>query len=245
MARKEDREQSIWEHLTELRRRLMISAIALAATTGIAFAFNRPLMHFLLAPTRGVQGVKFVFTEMTEMVGITMRVSLLGGFVLALPVITYEVMMFVAPALTPRERKYLYAFLAGTVVSFLAGAAFGYYVLFPPAMRFLLTFGGDIAEPFIRIENYLSLVTRLLFWMGVVFELPMAMFFLSRLGVVTPERLVRFRRLAFIGAFLLGAMITPTIDPVNQMLVSVPIILLYEAGILLAKLARRGKKQAA
>ena len=178
------------------------------------------------------------------MIGITMKVSLMGGLVLALPIILYQIVMFVAPGLTPREKRYLVALLPGAMISFVTGATFGYYVLLPPALNFLLTFGSDIATPMIRIGNYINLVVTLLFWLGVSFQTPLVMFFLSKIGVITPWTLARQRRFAVVVAFILGALITPTFDPVNQSLVAVPIILLYELGIWLARLARMGQKKA-
>jgi sec-independent protein translocase protein TatC len=180
---------------------------------------------------------------MTEMIGITMKVSLMGGLVIAFPVILYQVVMFVSPGLTGKEKRYLYALFPGAIASFAAGAAFGYYVLLPPALNFLLTFGSDIATPLIRVGNYINLVVTLLFWLGVSFEMPLIMFFLSKIGVITPRALARQRRYALVAAFILGALITPTFDPINQSLVAIPIIFLYELGIWLARLARLGRKK--
>ena len=130
-----------------------------------------------------------------------------------------------------------------TLLSFVAGAAFGYRVLFPPAVHFLLTFGSDVATPFIRIGNYVNLMLSLLFWMGVLFETPVVLFFLAKIGVVTPEFLGRHRRYAVVIAFILGALITPTFDPINQALVAIPVIVLYEISIWLTKLARPDRKR--
>ena len=170
-----DRELSLTSHLVELRRRLVISAAALVAGTGVAFAFHRIIFDLLMVPAQGfasLQGQKLIFTQVTEMIGITMKVSLMGGLVLAFPVILFQVVMFVAPGLTSREKRYLYALFPGAILSFVAGAAFGYYALLPPALSFLLEFGSDIATPMIRIGNYINLVVTLLFWLGVAFETP-------------------------------------------------------------------------
>ncbi len=161
---------------------------------------------------------------------------------LALPVVVYELVMFIAPGLTPRERRYLLMFLPAVVITFALGVLFGYFIMLPPALRFLLTFDADIATPMIRVGNYMGIVTRLLFWLGMVFEIPILMFLLAKLRLVNHRMLARRRRIGIILAFVMGAMITPTFDPINQTLVAVPIILLYEAGIWLAWLARRGEK---
>ena len=240
-----DRQAPITEHILELRRRLMWSAAAVVVTTGIAFAFHQQILTFLMAPAQGFADIpnqKPIYTDLTEFIGIAMKASLLVGAFAALPVVLYNVVMFVAPGMTPRERRYLYALLPLTLLSFLAGAAFGYKVLFPPAVHFLLTFGSDVATPLIRIGNYVNLMLRLLFWMGVLFETPVVLFFLAKIGVVTPEFLARHRRYAVVVAFILGALITPTFDPVNQALVAIPVIVLYEISIWLTKLARPGRK---
>ena len=244
-----DRHLPVRQHLVELRRRLMWSAIAVLITTGTAFAFHQQLLTLLMEPAQGFTDMlpnqKPIYTELTEFIGIAMKTSLLVGLAAAMPFVLYQAVMFVAPGLSPTERIYLYTLLPVSVLVFLAGAAFGYRILFPPAVRFLLSFGSDIATPFIRIGNYINLMLSLLFWMGVVFETPVVLFFLSRIGVVTPEFLARQRRYAVIVAFVLGAMITPTFDPINQSLVAGPIIVLYEAGIWLAKLGRRRRRRTA
>ena len=246
MAQQRPQLQPVREHLEELRRRLFIAALGTAAGTVVTFVFHRPILRFLMLPASRVPTVlpdsPLIFTQLTEMLGISMKVSLMGGLVLALPLLTYELVMFVSPGLTPRERRYLYLFLPGITAAFLTGVAFGYYVLIPPALRFLLTFNADIATPMIRIGNYINLIVTLLFWMGIVFETPVLMFVLARLRVVTYKTFARWRRLAIVFAFVLGAMITPTFDPINQSLVAVPIVLLYEIGIWLAWLAWRGEK---
>lgn len=240
-------EMSLRDHLDELRRRLFISAIGVLLGTVVAFIFHRQILLFLLEPAKAIDtipaGTPLIYTLVTEMLGITMKVSLLGGFILSVPLWTYHLVMFISPGLRPRERKYLFIFLPGITIAFLIGTAFAYYVLIPPALRFLLTFNTDIAAPMIRIGSYMNLMIRLLFWMGIVFETPVLMFVLARLRVVTYRTFARWRRLAIVLAFVLGAIITPTFDPINQSLVAVPIMVLYETGIWLAWLARRGEKQ--
>ena len=240
-----DKELSLHGHLAELRKRLTISAAALVAGAGVAFAFHRMIFDVLMIPAQGFESLrdqKLIFTHVTEMIGITMKVSLMGGFVLAFPVILYQIFSFVAPGLTAREKRFLYALFPGAILSFAAGAAFSYFALLPPALNFLLWFGTDIATPMIRIGDYMNKVITLIFWMGVAFETPLVIFFLSKIGLVTPRSLARQRRFAVVVAFIVGALATTTIDPLNQSLVALTIMLLYEVGILLAKLARRGSK---
>lgn len=236
-----DKKNTVLGHLLELRQRLFWSAIVLVITTILSFIFTKQILHFLIAPAGHIN---LIFTEMTEMLGTYMLVALAGGIVLAMPFFVYQIIMFISPALTRQEKRYIYFALPWITLMFAGGVAFGYYVLLPPAMKFLVSFGSDIATPQIKIGNYISLVTRLLVAIGVVFELPVVTTFLAKLGVVSPQTLARQRKWAIIGAFILAAVITPTVDPINQSLVAVPLIVLYEMSIWLAKLVYRRRTEA-
>lgn len=240
-----DRPIPVADHLKELRKRLTWSVVTIIIFTGIAFIFHEQILEFLMKPAQGFTNIpnqKPVYTELTEFIGIAMKASLLVGLFASLPFVLLQLVLFVAPGLSTKERRYLYLLLPVSVLVFLAGAGFGYRILFPPAVKFLLSFGSDVATPYIRIGNYVNLMISLLFWMGIVFETPVILFFLSKIGVVTPRFLAKQRRWAIVVAFILGAIITPTFDPINQTLVALPIIVLYETGIWLAKLAKRGKE---
>jgi len=173
-----------------------------------------------------------------------MQVCFIGGIIIAMPVLVYELIAFVAPALTPREKKYVWIVLPFIILMFIGGVLFGYFVLIPPAMNFLLSFGSGIATPQIRIGNYISLVSRLLLAIGLIFETPVITTFLARLGIVSSRWLARQWKWVVILAFVLGAVITPTLDPVNQTLVAVPLILLYLLSILLARMVERRRADA-
>ena len=235
-------------HLGELRQRLLKSLIALAITTVISFFLaERYIFPILISPIEGLLAAdeaNLIFIQMTEMIGTYMKVSLAGGIILAMPYLVYHLLMFVSPALTSREKKYVYLILPWITLMFIAGVAFGYFILLPPATKFLMTFGSSIATPEIRIGNYISIITRLLVATGAVFETPVIILFLARLGIVTPKMLSSKRRHAIVAAFILGAIITPTFDPVNQSLVALPLIILYEMSIWLAKLVQRRQAQA-
>jgi len=187
--------------------------------------------------------INLIFIEMTEMIGTYMKVCLASGIILAMPYLIYQLLMFVSPALTQKEKKYVFTVLPWVTLMFMGGVAFGYFILVPPATRFLITFGSDIAVPQIKIGNYISVVTRLLLAIGLVFEMPLVTTVLVRLGVITPQWLSSKRKLAIIFAFILAAIITPTFDPINQSLVAVPLIMLYEMSIWLAKLVQRRRPQ--
>lgn len=229
-------------HLKELRSCLFRSVIALLIALPIAFYIARAAFDILMRP---VPGIELIYTEITEMIGTYIKVTLVISLILALPFVVYQIVMFVRPALTTKERTYLYIMLPSVTLFFLCGAAFAYFILLPPALNFLLTFGGDIAEPMIKVGNYISVLTNLIFWIGLCFEIPVVLFFLAKIGVVRAQWLAKYRKVFYILAFILGAIITPTFDPVNQSLVAVPIIFLYEFGIILARLARRGKTKPA
>lgn len=230
---------TVLSHLYELRSRLIKSVIAIAVASVIAFVFADWIFYILTLPAGDIP---LIYIEMTEMLGTYMRVSLAAGIALAMPYLVYHVIMFVSPALTPREKKYVYLVLPWIALMFLGGLAFGYFVLIPPALKFLLTFGANIATPQIKVGNYIAVVTRLLLSIGLVFELPVVTTFLARIGVVKAKWLAARRRPAIIIAFILAAMITPTFDPINQSLVAVPLIVLYELSIWLAKLVQKKPK---
>ena len=241
------RELTLIEHLVELRKRVFISLVALIIGSMIAFLFWTDIVELLKRPAQQVndgEGVLLIATQVTELLSTSVKVSLVGGFVLAMPVILYQVVRFVAPGLTTSERRYLFLFIPGALLAFCCGLVFAYYVLTPRALPFLLTFGGGVADPLIRISNLVDVMLRLLFWMGLAFETPVIMYLLAQLGIVSSAMFRRFRKYWVVIAFILGAVITPTFDPLNQTLVAAPLLALYEVGILLAWLAGRGRQRA-
>jgi sec-independent protein translocase protein TatC len=228
---------TILEHLQELRRRLIIASAALLIGIIVSAVFTQRFLHWLIAPAKDkVQDLSIIYTEPLEYWATYFRVALVAGVALAMPVIVYEILAFVGPGLTRQERRWVYPIVLGASVSFVAGAAFAYYVELPPALRFLLGFSGDVAEPFIRVGSYVNFVTRLMMVTGLVFEMPLLVMGLAKLGVVTSRRLLGWWRYALVLAFVVAAVVTPSIDPVTQSLVAAPIIVLYFAGIALAKL---------
>ncbi|MEE9285725.1 MAG: twin-arginine translocase subunit TatC [Dehalococcoidia bacterium] len=238
-----DQPMSVTGHLAELRRRVFVSLIALVAGIVVSFIFRERIFDILTRP--GPDDLELFFFTLTGAIGPTMKVALLGGFIVALPVIVHQAVGFIAPGLTGRERRYLYLLLPGVAVCFMAGVAFAYFVLVPPIVEFLLDFGGDIAEPRPSLGSYIDTVTALLFWMGVAFETPFLMYFLTLIGVANPRFFARQRRAWLVISFVLGALITPTFDPINQTMVAGPFIVLYEIGILLSRVAARRPRRRA
>jgi len=224
----------LMEHLKELRSRLMWAAGAMLVTTAISFVFARQVLLVLIAPMgeTAPQALK-----PTESLGNYMKVALISGITLAMPFIVYQVGRFLAPGLTKKEKRYLWILVPGATLCFLGGVAFAYFVMMPTAIPFLQGFMADIIEQQWAIGEYLSFVTSLLLWMGLAFELPLFVYFMAKLGILSPETLTRNRKYAVIIIAVLAAVITPTVDPLNMMLVMGPLIILYEVGVILAKLA--------
>lgn len=237
-AESSGRRLALVEHLAELRRRLMVSLLAVGVTTALSFTFTGQIFDFLKRPS---PPVKFIYTEPTEMLSTYFKVAIISGLVLAMPVWLYQVVRFVTPGLNPTERRYVWLLLPTALLCFVGGAAFAYFVLLPPAFFFLFeSIGAGIAEPQIRIGAYVSLVATLLFWIGILFEIPVVMYFLARVGVFALERISwGVRRTVVVAAFVIAAIVTPTTDPINMTLLAIPIIALLEIGLLLARLGRR------
>lgn len=223
------------EHLEELRERLIKSAIALILAIFLSLFFTGKLLKVLISP---MGELKPVFLRPTEMIITYLRVAFIAGIALAMPVIVYQMVKFILPALYPHERRYLYWLIPAATFSFLIGLAFAYFVMLPFAVKYLLTFGGDVARAQWTIGEYINFVTNFLFWIGMTFELPLIIYFLSKLGLVSPAWLSRNRKYAIVVIAIIAAVITPTPDPFNMSLVMIPLILLYETGVLISKLAR-------
>ena len=225
-------------HLEELRDRLIKSLVALVITIIFSLMFTNSIFDILKSRA---EGLTLIRTGVAEMIGTYMKVAVISGVVFATPVWLYQLIAFISPGLQPGEKRFLIFALPAVLFSFFTGVLFGYFVLLPPALNFLIHFGEDIAQPLIRVGDYVSVVTSLLFWIGACFETPLVIYLLARLGVVTPQKLVAYRRYAYVGAFVLGAFITPTFDPVNQTLVAIPLAFLYELGIVLSRFAARAR----
>ena len=237
-----EKKLTILDHLVELRKRLIWSGIAVAIASLLSFIFARQIFDILISPAGNIN---LIYIELTEPIGTYMKVCLASGLILSMPYLMYQFIMFVTPALTSKEKRRVYFILPWIALMFAGGVVFGYFILVPPAIKFLTTFGSDLATHEIRISNYISVVTRLLLAIGLVFELPVVTTFLARMGIITPKWLSDKRKMAIIFAFILAAIITPTFDPINQTLVAAPLIVLYEMSIWLAKLVQRRQSQQA
>ena len=228
-----ERYLTLVEHLQELRYRLTVSAVAVVMGLAISTYFGGELIEILKEPA---EPIDTQFIDPFELFGTYFRVALLGGLVLAMPVIVYQALAFVTPGLKPNERWWLRGTVVGASALFLLGVLFSYFFALPPALDFLLDppFGEGLAEPNIRISSYIDFVTRLLFWSGVSFETPVVVMYLARFRIVSAGQMLRWWRYALVAAFVIAAVVTPTWDPVTQTVVAGPIIVLYFLGIGLA-----------
>ncbi len=228
-----DKELSLMQHLTELRTRVMITAFGVLIATAIAFVFAKDIILALEAPAH--LGKPLQLISPTEGFTTYMRVSLFTGIALAMPIILYEIYAYVDPALRPSERRFLLTLGPFVLLLFVGGMAFCYFLLLPNAINFLFTFGSDVFEAAPRASEYISFVTTFILGVGLVFEMPVIIFAITRIGLVKRSWLAKQRRYVVLVVFVLGAIITPTPDPFNQSLVAIPMYLLFEVGMLLSR----------
>ncbi len=224
------------QHLDELRQRLFRAFLVLVATTAASFIFAPQLVDYLARPIGGVHAL--VSIEITENIGIFMKVSLLSGFIFAMPFIAYEILAFVVPGLKANEKKWLMLVVPLAGVLFATGVAFTWFVMLPSAVPFLTSFMGITTH--VRPQNYFDFVTRLMFWIGLCFELPLVLMFLAKLKFVNTKQLAAGWRYAVVAIAIIAAAVTPTVDPVNMGLVMAPLMGLYLVSLLLTAIVNRG-----
>ncbi len=223
-----------------VKRQLLWIFISYGIGASLTWYYREAVFSLLLAPARGMLSPTSdpVFVAPTEMLSATIHLSLMGGLVASLPMIAVGFFRLLIPVLGPGGRRFALFFFPAVLLSYLAGTAFAYYILLPAGLAFLLSFGTNVATPMVRISEYMSLVTAMLFWLGLVFELPLVMFILAKFRLVSRVRFRQYRKYVPVSAFILAAIITPTFDVVNQTLVAVPLIVLFEVGLFLAWLGR-------
>jgi sec-independent protein translocase protein TatC len=223
------------DHLIELRRRLLWSFAALAVSFGVCLYFARPIFGFLVQPLLAAGQNRLIYTAVFEAFFVEIKVAFFAALMVSFPIIANQIWRFVAPGLYSREKKAFLPFLLLTPFLFLAGAALAYYVAMPIALGFLLGYEGNIGgveqEALPGVGNYLSFVTRFIFGFGVAFLLPVLLMLLERAGLVTRSQLKRGRRYAIVVAFVIAAVLTPP-DVVSQLLLAVPLVLLYEISLI-------------
>ncbi|RKX69716.1 twin-arginine translocase subunit TatC [candidate division WOR-3 bacterium] len=223
------------EHLEELRWRIIRVIVFLIIASIIGYIFTDPIIRAIARPIGG----KLYFFTPTEAFFAKIKIAFyIGGFA-TIPFFIYQAAAFVFPALTHKERKYTAPFVIFSTILFFIGFLFAYFVVLPLGLKFLLSFGGEAMTPLININRYLSFLFWFTIAIGILFELPLLAFFLTRMGVISPELLSQRRREAIVVLLFIVAIITPTVDFATLLIVSLPLIILYEVGILLSRLAVR------
>jgi sec-independent protein translocase protein TatC len=244
MARSVDDKMPFMEHLGELRVRIMRSLYGVLAGAAITLPFSQWIVDWLARPVTRL-GYDLVFTAPAEAFWVQMKVGIFSGLFLAAPLVLWQVWAFVAPGLHRHERKYAAPFVIVGSLMFLAGGAFALFVVTPYALSFLLGYAREGLRPMITIQNHIDFLLKFTLAFGIVFELPLALTLLARMGVVTARQLARHRKYAVLGAFVAAAILTPTPDAFNQALMAGPLIVLYEVGIVAARIFGRRPAPAA
>jgi sec-independent protein translocase protein TatC len=238
---------SLMEHLEELRKRIVRSAIFLFLGFIVAYIFHERLFALVQAPLSKI-GKTLVFTHPMDPLNVYLQVSLIGGAILASPFILYQVWLFIAPGLYQKEKRFVVPFMAATVGLFFAGASFGYFFVLPGALKILIFGFGNKFNPIVTIEEYTGFFLSIILGLGISFELPILIFFLALFGIVSPRFLWKNIRYAILAVFIVAAIICPSPDPWTMCIYALPMLGLYMVGIAVAwwvHPARRRKKEAA
>ena len=233
---------SLKPHIADLRKRLIISTAAVVVLFFISFSFYDVILNWMTNPVKALlpDGIDLVALQIQETFFTAMKVSFFAGLIFALPVIFWQIWLFVAPALYEHEKRLALPFTLFATVMFLLGCAFAYYVVIPYGFEFLIAFSTKVVTVMPSIGQYVSFFTKLLFGFGLAFQLPVLTFFLAKIGLVTDETLKRFFKYAIILIFVLSALLTPP-DVITQLLMAAPLILLYGVSIYIARLINPAK----
>lgn len=231
-------------HLEELRQRIIKCVIGVAIGFFVAYAFAEKLFIILVSPLKKAMGPeeKLIFTNLSEMFITYIKLSVIAGILFSAPVIFYQLWKFVAPGLYEHEKKYVIPFVAFSTILFVGGALFGYFFVFPFGFKFFLGFANEYVKALPSVKEYFSLSIKLLLAFGLIFELPVFMFFMAKIGVITPEILKKYRRISIVIIFIVAAILTPP-DAFTQLMMAGPLLVLYELSIYVTKLAVRPNKK--
>lgn len=243
---REDVSMPLMEHLRELRKVLVVSAYAIAVGAVLGWVFADPVYAYLASPVVHLTQVSFITTTPMEPVMVKLKVSLVIGVTVALPIILWRIWSFILPALKQNERKYLYLIVPCSFILFLAGAAFCFYIVLPVGMKYLLLIGGGVqSTPFLSKSSYLNFIITFLVTFGLVFQLPIVLLILIRMGILSPRTLARKRKWAVFIIVIVAVIVAPTPDLLTQSLMAAPMYLLYEVSIWLGYLVARRRAAAA
>ena len=237
-----EEKQPFLSHLEELRKRLISCAIAVGIGFVISYIFSEKLFQILIMPLKAnlPEGDRLIFTNLPEMFFAYLKTAFIAGILLVAPYIFYQLWMFIAPGLYQNEKKYIVPFVLFSTILFVGGGLFGYFIVFPLGFRFFLGFANEYVQALPSVKQYFSFSIKLLFAFGIVFELPVVIFFLSRMGLVTVDFLKKNRKYAILLTFVVAAVITPP-DVITQCMMAGPLIILYEVGIIIARIGQRKK----
>jgi sec-independent protein translocase protein TatC len=238
-----EEKQTFIEHLEELRKRLIISLVAVGIGFGVCYYFSQEIFRLLMIPLQRAlpPGATLIFTTPAEAFFTYMKLGLIAGVFVASPVVLYQIWLFVAPGLYSHEKRYAVPFVISSSFLFIGGAAFGYFLVFPLIFKFFMGFATGLIQPAPRLKESLSFCAMLLLAFGLIFELPVFILFLAKLGVVDVRMLSRNRKYVIIAAFIVAAILTPP-DVISQFMLAIPLLLLYEASIWVAKIFGRKPK---
>ena len=239
-----DDKQPFLGHLEELRKRLIACAIAIGVGFVISYIFAEKLFQILIAPLKAVlpAGDRLIFTALPEMFFTYLKVAFISGIMLVAPFIFYQLWLFIAPGLYKNEKRYVIPFVIASTILFVGGALFGYFVVFPFGFKFFISFTNEYVKALPSVKQYFGFAVKLLFAFGIVFELPVVIFFLTKMGVVTPALLRKNRKYAILLSFVVAAILTPP-DVITQCMMAGPLIILYEIGILVSVSAWKKKQK--
>lgn len=239
---------SIWDHLGELRTRLVRAAVAIVILFLVAFSFSDQIIGFLKQPLMAVlppENRALHFTGPLDVFLTQIKVGFLVGIVGGAPIWLYQFWKFFEPALYPRERRYILPFIFASTVLFLAGVAFCYYVMLPFTLEFLINMGREVGTPLITIKDYVHLLMLMIFGFGIVFETPVIIVLLGMLDIVTTEQLTSNRRFVIVAIMVISAVVTPSPDPISQLAMAVPVYAMYEMAIIVLRLIKKRQAPAA
>lgn len=241
----EEDKQPFTSHLEELRKRLIICFVAVGIGFAASYAFKEKLFYILVAPLQKAMknGDTLIYTHLPEAFFTFLKTALISGILLASPILLYQFWMFIAPGLYDREKRLLIPILFLSTLFFTGGALFGYFIVFPWGFKFFLSFATDTIRPMPSMKEYLSFASKLLLAFGIVFELPLVITFLAKLGIVSVEFLKKYRKYAILIFFVGAAMLTPP-DVVTQIMMALPLMLLYEISIIGARIFGKKDDQA-
>jgi sec-independent protein translocase protein TatC len=226
-------------HLQELRKRLIFSFMAIGVGFILCYAFADHIFNILAAPLTNElmpKGGSLIFTSVAEAFFTYMKVALIAGIIVTSPFIVYQIWAFVAPGLYQKEKRYVVPFVLGSTLFFVLGILFGYYVAIPVGFKFLLGYATDVIKPMPSMKEYLSFSLKFLLACGLVFEFPVVLVLLSKIGIIDAKMLARQRKYALLLIFIFAAVVTPSPDLISQVLMAVPLVGLYEVSILLSKI---------